>query len=66
MDKWLDYGVLETILLYWLGWDFCILAVIIKESGGCSAHDQVAAYSGLQWNLSTTDKLGIAMALCPL
>ena len=33
--KWLDYGVLETILL---GWDPCILG------GGCSA--QVAAYSG--------------------
>ena len=25
--KWLDYGVLETILLYRLGWDFCILTV---------------------------------------
>ena len=26
--KWLDYGVLETILLYRLGWDLCILAVL--------------------------------------
>ena len=26
--KWLDYGVLETLLLYRLGWDLCILAVI--------------------------------------
>ena len=36
--KWLDYGVLETILLYRLGWDFCILAVIgrwLLCSGGC-------------------------------
>ena len=31
--KWLDYGVLETILLYRLGWDLCILAVLC--SGGC-------------------------------
>ena len=36
--KWLDYGVLETILLYRLGWDLCILAVIgrwLLCSGGC-------------------------------
>ena len=36
--KWLDYGVLETILLYRLGWDPCILAVIERWllcSGGC-------------------------------
>ena len=26
-NKWLDYGVLVTILLYRLVWDFCILAV---------------------------------------
>ena len=37
LNKWLDYGVLETILLYWLGWDFCILAVIGRW---------LAAYSG--------------------
>ena len=28
--KWLDYGVLETILLYWLG---CILARWLLCSG---------------------------------
>ena len=35
--KWLDYGVLEAILLHWLGCDFCILAVIgrwLPCSGG--------------------------------
>ena len=43
LDRWwLDYVVLETILLYRLGWDFCIVAVL--GIGGCSA--QVAAYSG--------------------
>ena len=39
LDRWLDYGILETILLYWLGWDLCILAVIGRWlfcSGGCS------------------------------
>ena len=38
LHKWLDYGVLETILLYKLGWDLCILAVIgrwLLCSGGC-------------------------------
>ena len=37
-NRWVDYGVLETILLYRLGWDFCILAVIgrwLLCSGGC-------------------------------
>ena len=36
--KWLDYGVRGSILLYRLGWDFCILAVIgrwLLCSGGC-------------------------------
>ena len=39
--KWLDYGVLRTILLYRLGWDICILVAI-----GRWCYAQVAAYSG--------------------
>ena len=41
--KWLDYGVLETILLYRLGWDLCILAVI-------GSAQVVVAYSGFTVN----------------
>ena len=45
--KWLDYGVLETILLYRLGWDICILAVLgrwLLCSSGCLVLTQVTLY----------------------
>ena len=35
-NKWVAvYGMLKTIHLYRLGWNFCILAVILLSSGGC-------------------------------
>ena len=49
--KWLDYGVLETILLYRLGWDLCILAVIgrwVLCSGGCPFQHFRQQYSWLE------------------